>query len=360
MEGASAPHPPGPRRVGRGPSLAAPRGRAPVEMKGRMRPFRILTWHVHGAYLYYLSQTGHEISVPVRPGRPEGYVGRRGNFPFPDTLREVPADAVRRLDFDLVLFQARAHYERDRHELLSPAQQRLPRVYLEHDPPREHPTDARHWVDDPDTLLVHVTPFNALMWDSGRAPVRVVEHGVAVPAGVRYTGEIAKGIAVVNNLARRGRRLGADLFEAWRREVPLDLAGINSEEAGGLGDVPHYRLAAFEARYRFFLNPIRYTSLGLALCEAMMLGMPVVALATTEVATAIEPGLSGFVDTDPARLVGPMRELLADPGLARRIGREARRRALERFSIDRFVRDWNAVFAEATGRGAPAPAGACA
>jgi ADP-heptose:LPS heptosyltransferase len=29
-------------------------------------------------------------------------------------------------------------------EILTEAQRRLPRIYLEHDPPREHPTDTRH------------------------------------------------------------------------------------------------------------------------------------------------------------------------------------------------------------------------
>lgn len=30
------------------------------------RPLRILTWHVHGSYLYYLSHAGHDLYLPVR------------------------------------------------------------------------------------------------------------------------------------------------------------------------------------------------------------------------------------------------------------------------------------------------------
>ncbi len=37
------------------------------------RPLRILTWHVHGSYLYYLVQSPHRFFLPVKPGRPEGY-----------------------------------------------------------------------------------------------------------------------------------------------------------------------------------------------------------------------------------------------------------------------------------------------
>jgi glycosyltransferase involved in cell wall biosynthesis len=314
------------------------------------RRLRILTWHVHGSYLYYLGRVGHDLWVPVRDGRPPGYAGLpAGPFPWPETLHEVAADDVRRLPLDCILYQSRAHWERA-DEILSPEQRRLPRVFLEHDPPREHPTDTRHPVDDPDVLLVHVTHFNALMWDAGRTPTRVVEHGVVVPDGLRHTGELARGLVVVNNLARRGRRLGADVFARARAAVPLDLVGMASEDAGGLGDVPHDRLPAFEVRYRFFFNPIRYTSLGLAVCEAMMLGMPIVGLATTEMATTIEHGRSGCVATDVARLVDSMRMLLADRAEARRLGEGARRAALDRFHIDRFARDWRDVF-ETVARG---------
>jgi hypothetical protein len=315
-----------------------------------MSPPRVLTWHIHGNYLWYLSQAHVELFLPVRPGRREGYGGRGTTFPFGDNVHDVPADAVQDLELDCVLYQTRRNYFVDQYEILSSTQRRLPRVYLEHDPPQEHPTDTRHWVDDPDVMLVQCTPFNALMWDTGRTPTRVIEHGVVVPDDALYTGEIERGIVVVNHLRQRGRRLGADVFEQVRREVPLDLVGMDAESMGGLGEIPPPELAAFEARYRFFFNPIRYTSLGLAIIEAMTVGMPIVGLATTELCTAIENGVSGYVDTNFANLLDPMRELLDNPAEARRLGVGARCRALERFHIDRFTRDWEAAFADVVGR----------
>lgn len=315
-----------------------------------MRRLRVLTWHVHGNYLLYLAQARVDFYLPVKPGGGGGYGGRGSTFPFGDNVHDVPAGSVRELEFDLVLYQERSNYEVARHEILSPAQRRLPRIYLEHDPPLQGPTDQKHWFDDPDGLLVHVTPFNALMWDSGRTPTRVIEHGVLVPEDVRYTGEIERGITAINNLGTRGRRLGGDVFERIRREVPLDLVGMDAESLGGLGEVSPPELPAFEARYRFFFNPIRWTSLGLAVIEAMTIGLPIVGLATTEMATAIEDGVSGFVDTDPTRLIEPMRRLIADPGLARSLGENARCRALQRFHIGRFARDWEETIALVAGR----------
>jgi len=311
-----------------------------------MRALNILTWHVHGNYLFYLSQVPHRFYLPVKEGRPEGYGGRLPGLPWPENVVDVPAGDVGQLDLDLILFQSRKNYVEDR-AILSDAQKALPRVYLEHDPPRESPTDTRHPFDDPDGLLVHVTAFNALMWDNGRTPTRVIEHGVMVPDDVRYTGEIERGLVVVNGLPTRGRRLGADVLDAVRAKIPIDVVGIGSEAIGGLGEIDHDELPYLMARYRFFFNPIRYTSLGLAVCEAMSVGMPIVALATTEMATVVENGVSGFADTRADTLVEQMRRLLADPREAARLGAGARRTATQRFAMRRFVRDWNAAFEHA-------------
>jgi glycosyltransferase involved in cell wall biosynthesis len=302
---------------------------------------RVLTWHVHGSYLWYLSRVPHELYVPVRPGRPPGYSGRAGTLPWPDNLHEVPAEDVAGLHFDVVLFQSAGQWLEDQFEILSPAQRCLPRVYLEHDPPRQSPTDTRHPVDDPDVLVVHVTHFNRLMWDNGANPTAVIEHGVILPGPVSYRGDVERGLVAVNNLSSRGRRLGADIFEHVREVIPLDLVGMGAEDLGGLGEIPPPGLAAFAARYRFFFNPIRYTSLGLAVCEAMMAGVPIVGLATTEMATLIDNGASGWVDTDVNVLVGRMRRLLDDPDEARRLGQGARRTAERRFFIERFAGDWD-------------------
>ena len=292
----------------------------------------------------------HELVVPVRPGRPDGYGGRTDGYPWPPNVVEVPADEIRHERLDAVLFQSRRNWEVDQFEILSDEQRRLPRVYLEHDPPRESPTDTRHHVDDPDVLLVHCTAFNDLMWDSGRTPTRVIDHGVIEPAGARYRGDIERGIVVVNGIGWRGRRLGADVFDRARAEVPLDLVGLESEKSGGLGPLTHSELPGFESRYRFFFNPIRYTSLGLSIIEAMMVGLPIVALATTEIPNVIKDGVSGITSTSLGHLTDGMRALLASPAEARRIGEAGRQIALERFSIGRFVNDWDAAFRDVVGR----------
>ena len=311
-----------------------------------MQRLKILTWHTHGSYLHYLTQAPHDFYVLSKPGRPPGYGGRCGHLPWGPNVHDLPVSEARRQPLDLILFQDDHQYLEDQHQFLSATQLRLPKIYLEHDPPRPNAVDTRHVVAEDDMLVVHVTHFNRLMWDNRGVPTRVIEHGV-IPPRVGYTGELERGLVVVNNISTRGRRLGFDVFQQIKAQVPLDLVGMGAEEAGGLGEVLHADLPGFAARYRFFFNPIRYTSLGLAVIEAMMLGMPVVALATTEMVTVIRDGLNGYIDTDPQRLADAMRALLSDPEEARRLGEQARRSALARFGIERFAAQWDETFREA-------------
>ena len=312
-------------------------------MSSKGSKLRIFTWHIHGTYLYYLSQGNYELYIPVNAVGSEGYYGRGATFPFGPNVIEVPAEEVKYTDFDIVLFQSERNYAIDQYEILSAQQRRLPRIYLEHDPPRGHPSETKHIVDDPGVTLVHVTHFNHLMWNNNGVPSLVIEHGVKVPS-VRYTGELDRGLVVINNISSRGRRLGWDIFQEVSKQIPLDLVGMGTEGIG-LGEVLHPQLAAFSSRYRFFFNPIRFTSLGLAICEAMTIGIPVVGLATTELVTVIYNGINGFIHTDLRYLVGKMKLLLENRELAAAMGMQARDTACRKFSIDRFVAEWERLFA---------------
>lgn len=313
-----------------------------------MQRLNILIWHIHGSYLNALARVEHNWWLPVKPGRPEGYGGRGASFDLPDYMREVPFDAVRDLDLDLVIYQTPRNLQIDSPEILSDAQRRLPRIYLEHNAPRPHPVDTRHPVaDDPTTLLVHVTAYNKVMWDNGQAPTTVIEHSVSIDPSASYSGDLACGLTVVNGMARRPRIAGYDLLLQAREHVPIDAAGMESEQIGGLGDIPYRDLHKTVARYRFLYSPMRYTSLPLAVVEAMTIGSPVVALATTELPSVIEDGVTGYISNDPEVLIERMRRLIDDHDEARRLGAAAKQVASTRFGLDRFRRDWNDAFLRA-------------
>lgn len=320
-----------------------------------MRRLNILIWHIHGSYLNSLARIEHNWYLPVKPGKPEGYGGRGPTFDLPDYVREVAAEDVKRLPLDLIIYQTPKNLHEDAEEILTPAQRHLPSIYLEHNTPRPSAVETRHPVDDPNVLLVHVTRFNQLMWDNGRTPTRVIEHSVAVTPDARYTGQRASGVTVINGTQRRPRITGFDILMQAREHVPLELVGMDTEALGGLGDIAYRDLHRQLAEYRFLFSPMRYTSLPLAVIEAMTIGMPIVALATTELPSVITNGETGFVSCDVPWLIERMRDLIADPVEARRLGVNARQLALERFGLERFIADWNAAFALVTGRRADQP-----
>ena len=80
-----------------------------------------------------------------------------------------------------------------------------------------------------------------------------------------------------------------------------------------------------------------------------MVGMPVVALATTEAVTVIEDGVSGYVSTDPDHLIAGMERLLGDHDLAIEMGRSARASARRRFTVSRFASDWSTLLERVCG-----------
>ena len=309
---------------------------------------KVLVWQIHGSYLNTLVQAPHRFYLPTKPDKPEGYGGRGPTYSWSPETVEVPADEIRDLDLDLVIYQTPKNLFEDALEILSPEQRALPAIYLEHNTPQGRVNEMVHPVNDPGVLLVHVTHFNDLFWDCRKTPTRVIDHAVmpSTPEGI-YTGELEKGVSLVNDMPRRKRVVGGDVFTRVREEVPLDLFGFNSEEVGGFGDLPQAEVHERIKAYRFYFNPIRYTSLPLSVLEAMEIGLPVVALATTELVTVIEDGENGFIDTNVGKLIERMRYLLANPEEARRIGEAGRRTVQERFGLGRFVADWEAAFEEA-------------
>ena len=306
----------------------------------------ILIWHVHGSWTTAFVRGPHTYLIPRSPERgPDGRgrPNRARTFDWPASAVEVSPARCRELDVDVVILQRP-------HELdLLPqwlGGRDVPKVYVEHNAPQGRIAQLRHpMADRDDVLLVHVTNFNNLFWDAGTTRTRVIEHGIVDP-GYRYTGEIGAAVVTINEPVRRGRVTGTDLLPRFAAAVRIDLFGIGSEPLGG-ADLPQTELHDAMARRRVYLHPIRWTSLGLSLLEAMHLGLPVVALSTTEVAEAV-PAPAGVVSTNVDVLVDALRRLVADPDEAQAMGKAARAAAIERYSLPRFLRDWDAVLGEVT------------
>ena len=306
---------------------------------------RVFMWHVHGSYTTSLVAGSHEFLLPVLPDRSEYGVGRAQSWDWPPTAIEVTPEEAASAEVDVVVLQRPGELALAERWLGRKPGRDVPALYLEHSSPQGRIAEMRHPVADrPDLTLVHVTHFNALFWDAGSTPTRVIEHGIVDP-GYRYTGELARAAVVINEPGRRGRVTGTDLLPALNSDVALDLFGMGAGELGGIDGLRQDELHAEMARRRAYLHPIRWTSLGLSLLEAMHLGMPVVALATTEVAEAVPP-VAGVVSNRIDVLRAALRKYMADPEEARVAGLAARAVALERFGLRRFLDDWDRLLRE--------------
>lgn len=307
---------------------------------------RILLWHVHGSWTTAFVQGRHRYLVPVVPDRGADGRGRAQTWQWPPSVVEVTPEQLACEPVDVVVLQ-RARDEGLATRWLAGRRpgREVPAVWLEHNAPQGRIADLRHpAADRSDLTVVHVTHFNALFWDTGDTPTRVIEHGVVDP-GAQYTGELPRAAVVVNEPVRRGRVTGTDLLRDLGRDVALDVFGIGAGALGGIENLPQARLHAAMARRRVYLHPVRWTSLGLSLIEAMHLAMPVVALATTEVPEAVPPE-AGVISTRVGVLREAARALIDDPERARVMGKAARAHALARYGLARFLGDWDALLAE--------------
>jgi hypothetical protein len=318
----------------------------------------VLLWHVHGSWTTAFVQGHHEYLIPVTPDRDADGLGRARTWDWPASAREVTPSQLRGEDVDVVVLQRLRDLELVREWLGREPGRDLPAVFLEHNAPEGPVPDTRHPLADRDDIpIAHVTHFNRLFYDNGRAPTTVIEHGIVDP-GERWTGELARAAVVVNEPVRRGRTTGGDLLPGLAAVAPVDVFGMGLaglHERFGLDpdrvalydDPPQAAMHGQLARRRVYVHPVRWTSLGLSLLEAMHLGMPVVALATTEAVEAVPPD-AGVLSTRPERLWDAVQTYLHDEDAARLAGKAARAAALERYGLDRFLADWDVLLSEVT------------
>jgi hypothetical protein len=96
---------------------------------------RILIWHVHGAWATAFVQGPHDYVVPVLPDRGPDGRGRARTYPWPESVRELPPEALADEPFDAVVLQ-RPHEEELAVRWLGRRPGRdVPAVYVEHNAP---------------------------------------------------------------------------------------------------------------------------------------------------------------------------------------------------------------------------------
>jgi glycosyltransferase involved in cell wall biosynthesis len=193
----------------------------------------------------------------------------------------------------------------------------------------------------------------------GRSPSHVVTLGIDVErfASGRAVLPKQEGRPLVGNVARLAAQkdhrtlLGAaalvpeaDFAIAGEGELRDELeraAGPNVRLLGGRADVPDV-LASLDV----FAFPSLYEGLCLAVIEAQAAGVPVVATAVGGIKETVVDGETGLLvpPRDPEALAAAIRWVLEHPAEAGRLADEARRRAVERYSVERMIDETLALY----------------
>jgi hypothetical protein len=315
---------------------------------------KILVWHVHAAWMTSFVQGPHEYCVPLLPDRGDDGKGRARTYPWPASVHEYTPAQLAGRDFDVVVLQRPRELELFRRWTgRTLGSNGVPAVYVEHNTPRGDVNEWRHVLADrSDIPVAHVTEFNQMVWDNGRAPTTVIAHGVP-DSGNQYVGDTRSLSVAVNEPVRRWHVAGLDLVAEIATRVPVAVYGLGTDALRGrigdglaeVADLSQQALHERMARHFAYLHPYRWTSLGLSLIEAMTLGAPVLVNGSTAAYEAVPPQ-AGVISTNPERLAETARRWLADPDEAREVGRAARDHALRAFGLVRFLDDWDWLLKE--------------
>lgn len=143
----------------------------------------------------------------------------------------------------------------------------------------------------------------------------------------------------------------------------VTIGGPNGEQMGeearrlGIGDTFHFtgllpeketwkHLSSFDV-FGYPLAPGHYGTCDLALQEAMTTGAVPVVMANPMERYMVQDRVTGIVAKDAGAYVKALEELYHNPKLRRTLSKNARKYALNTFSLKKMIGDWNAVFREA-------------
>ena len=168
-------------------------------------------------------------------------------------------------------------------------------------------------------------------------------------------------LAVSRLTAQKGLDVALQALAAVRRDHPnavLVVLGEGPEREPltalaaklGIGDAVYLPgrvgdVAGWYRRAELLVHPARWEGFGLALLEAMLAGLPVVASRVSSIPEIVVDGVTGLLvpPDDPQALAAAVDLTLREPG---DLGAAGRRRAHEEFSVDRMVDRTRAVYRE--------------
>tara|TARA_B100001094_G_scaffold72494_1_gene68763 strand:+ start:8149 stop:9153 length:1005 start_codon:yes stop_codon:yes gene_type:complete len=312
---------------------------------GKKDRYNILTFDTHERYQTQLCKTGHNFYSFRYDGCKEW---DKSYAELPENYYILPKNSVMSgLDIDFILSQSKF----GQFQAASQIQQvlQIPILSLEHTLPipgwpKEQLDGFRNMVGQSN---VFISEYSTEKWAMD-CKADVVHHSVDTNM-FKPTSHLADRIAttevlsVVNDFKNRDYCCN---YSGWQRvSEGFDTKLVGSSTDGS--SEPAESIEALVDEYnscKVFLNTSTVSPVPTSLLEAMACGCAVVTTATCMIPEIIENGVNGFMSNDENELKDYIKKLLDDEELAIHLGEKARETIKDKFSEDKFIKNWNRIF----------------
>lgn len=304
------------------------------------KKYNILTFNTHERYQTQVAKTGHNFYAFNFDGGKDWF---DKHAPMPSNYYQLPKNSMYPgIVFDFIFVNSKF----GQFQTASQINQRLqlPMVVLEHTLPLPNwPNEQlRMFQNMKGDINVFITEYSKRQWGMSGD---VIYHSIDTDLFKPIEGEwIRKNqvLTVAHDFIKRDYALNYYGWERITKGLPRvvvgDTPGLSKQSESVEDLVKTYQESLI------YINPSVLSPVPTSMLEAMACGCAVVSTATCEIPNIIENGVNGFLSNNEEELRMIINKLLENSELASKIGQNARKTILEKFSEQKFIDSWNTVF----------------
>lgn len=323
-------------------------------------PLNIISFPTHETYQVGLGQTNNKFYLFRAPGQ--------GVKEWDSTYRPVPPNTVLLnhalkekqlpdyIDYDLVLEQNKGCQYNIARQISN--QLKIPLISLTHflPPPNYTKSNFRQYKAAVSDYNVFITDYNRQAWGYSENEATVIYHGIDT-GFFKPNPEVERdglALVVVNDFIGRGWAVGWQPFcevTGYPHSQLLKFKALGNTPGFSLpSKSPEELLLAYQ-KCGVFLNTSLISPIPMSLLEAASVGCPICAMPTCAIPEIFTHGYNALLSNNPDQLRSYCKRLISDKDMAQELGANARKTILEKFSLEKFVDNWNSLFRRAVGNG---------
>jgi len=314
-----------------------------IDIANKKKPekYNILTFPTHERYETQLAKTGHNF-YSFHMAKFKKWNDKQ--LPVPPNYYILPEENVcEYINYDMILVQSKFWQFQVAQQINQHLN--LPIVCLEHTLPtpqtlsRENIVSMQNMVGD---INVFISEYSLDAWAVNHNAT-VIHHGIDTemfkPLAVEKSDYI---LTVANDFVNRDYCLN---YSGWKRvtnglptRLVGDTKGLSSSASSTEELVDEYNQCVV------YFNSSTLSPIPTSLLEAMSCGCAVISTATCMIPDIIVNGENGYISNDEEELKSYLKLVIENTELRNKLGTNARKTILDKFSESSFVEKWNKLF----------------